>query len=49
MKHKAAKLTADLHPNLTPFERHKMFLESRQGPISQIRYGELLKAHFPKK
>ncbi len=38
--------TTDLYPELSPFERHILFVESLSGPISQLRYQELLKAHF---
>ncbi len=38
--------TVDVYPGLTPFERHVLFLESLAGPISSLRYQELLKAHF---
>ena len=42
--------TTALYPDLTPLERHILFLESITGKkISQLRYSELLKAHFPKK
>ncbi len=38
--------TTDLYPELSPFERQMQFIISRQGEISQVRYRELLAAHY---
>jgi len=49
MIHTETKYTVDLYPELTPLERHVLFLETYTGKITQLRYAELLRAHCPKK
>jgi hypothetical protein len=41
-------VTTDMHPDLSPMERHVAFIESREGNMSQQRYFELLKIYFAK-
>ncbi len=41
-------MTIDAYPGLTPLERHVKFVESLFGPITTLRYQELLKLHFNK-
>ena len=50
MTHKSATTTVDLNKGLTAFERQVLFFEDLyKQPISQVKYKELLGAHFNKK
>lgn len=49
-RHKATSRTTDMFKSLTSMERHVLFLESLMNEkLSQAKYQELLRAHYPDK